>query len=46
MDIIESLKAVLSTPIAKRKGVTFSAEECKIWVEEMEKYDIKVRKKI
>ncbi len=46
MDVIESLKAVLSTPIAKRKGVTFSPEECRIWVEEMEKVDIKVRQKL
>lgn len=46
MDVVESLKGVLSTPVAKRRGVTFSAEECNLWVEELEKYDIKVRTKL
>ena len=39
MNVIHSLIAVLTTPIARRNGVTISPEECKIWVEELEKYD-------
>lgn len=39
MNVIHSLIAVLTTPIARRKGVTISPDECKIWVEELEKYD-------
>lgn len=35
---IEQLINVLSTPIAQRKGVTISAEDCKIWVEELRHY--------
>ena len=37
MNALESLIGILSTPIAKRKGVTISAEDCKIWVEELGK---------
>jgi hypothetical protein len=46
MNALESLIEVLSTPVAKRKGVTISAEECKIWVEELNKYEEAVRKDI
>ena len=37
MDALESLIGMLTTPIAKRKGVTISAEDCEIWVEELVK---------
>lgn len=37
MDAIVSLIGILTTPIAKRKGVTLSAEECEIWAEELKK---------
>ena len=37
MDTLESLIGMLTTPIAKRKGVTISAEDCKIWAEELVK---------
>jgi hypothetical protein len=37
MNALESLIAVLSTPVAKRQGVTISTEDCKICVEELKK---------
>jgi hypothetical protein len=37
MNALESLIAVLSTPVARRQGVTISSEDCAIWVEEIEK---------
>jgi hypothetical protein len=43
---LESLIAVLSTPVAKRQGVTISADDCKIWVEELKKYEEHVRKEL
>lgn len=46
MNALESLIAVLSTPVAKRQGVTISAEDCKIWVEELEKYEEHVKKEL
>jgi hypothetical protein len=39
MNALESLIAVLSTPVAKRQGVTISSEDCKVWVEELRKYN-------
>jgi hypothetical protein len=46
MNALESLIAVLSTPVAKRQGVTISADDCKIWVEELKKYEEHVRKEL
>ena len=37
MKALDSLIGILSSPIAKRKGVTISAEDCGIWVEELGK---------
>lgn len=37
-NVIEQMIGYLSTPIAKKKGVTISAEECAIWVDEMKKF--------
>ena len=37
MAAIDSLMEILKSPIAKRKGVTISQEDCAIWVEEIEK---------
>lgn len=37
MNAIESMLATLTTPIAKRKGITISAEDCKVWAEEIDK---------
>lgn len=35
---IKALIRLLSTPIAKRKGVFINTEDCGMWVEELEKY--------
>jgi len=43
MNALQSLIAILSTPVAKRQGVTISAEDCKIWVEELKKYEEDIR---
>ena len=43
MNALQSLIAVLSTPVAKRQGVTISAEDCKVWVEELKKYEEDIR---
>jgi len=37
MAAIDSLIDTLRSPIAKRKGVTISSEDCAIWAEEIEK---------
>ena len=37
MNAIDSLMAVMTTPVAKRKGITISAEDCKVWVEVIDK---------
>ena len=37
MDALDMIIAVLSTPIAKRKGVNIPPEDCAIWVEELSK---------
>jgi hypothetical protein len=37
MNAIDSLMAVMTTPVAKRKGITISAEDCKVWVGEITK---------
>ena len=46
MNALESLIAVLSTPIAKRKGVTISAEDCKVWVEVLSGYEEHIRSEL
>ena len=35
---VEMMINILTTPIAKRKGVFISADDCKIWVDELEKF--------
>jgi len=37
MEAVRSLMEVLRTPIAKRKGVVISPEDCSIWAKELEK---------
>lgn len=37
MNAIDSLIAVMTTPVARRQGITISAEDCKVWVEEIDK---------
>jgi hypothetical protein len=39
MNALENIITILKTPVAKRKGVTISAEDCAIWAEELEKYN-------
>lgn len=46
MNALESLIAVLSTPVAKRQGVTISAEDCKVWAEELRSYEEHVRSEL
>ena len=38
LNAVESLIEIMRSPIAKRKGVNISPEDCKIWVEELENY--------
>ena len=35
---VESLIQILRSPIAKRKGVIISAEDCEEWAKELENY--------
>jgi hypothetical protein len=37
MNAIDSLMVVMTTPVAKRNGITISAEDCKVWAEEIDK---------
>ena len=37
-NVIEQMIGLLRTPIAQRKGITISADECSIWADELEKY--------
>lgn len=46
MTAIDSLIGILTTPIARKKGVTISPEECAIWVEEINKEMTFIRKEL
>lgn len=35
---VESLLSIFKTPIAKRRGINFSASECREWADELEIY--------
>lgn len=35
---VESLIQILRSPIAKRKGIIMSAEDCEEWAKELENY--------
>lgn len=37
-NVIDSLIGIMTTPVAKRKGIYISPEDCAVWVEELEKY--------
>ena len=39
MNALESMIAILTTPVARRQGVTISAEDCKVWAEELRNYE-------
>ena len=44
MNALESMIAILTSPVAHRKGVTISAEDSKVWAEELRKYEEHVTK--
>ena len=46
MNALESMIAVLTSPVAHRKGVTISAEDSKVWAEELRKYEEHVTKEL
>lgn len=46
MNALESMIAILTTPVAHRKGVTISAEDSKVWAEELRKYEEHVTKEL
>lgn len=37
-NVICSMIKLLTTPMAKRKGVSISADDCKVWAEELQNY--------
>lgn len=45
-NVLESLIYFLTSPIAKKRGVTISPEECEIWVDTLEKYGDHVVKEL
>lgn len=46
MNALGSMIAVLTSPLAHRKGVTISAEDCKVWAEELRKYEEHITKEL
>ena len=34
--LIDSLIGILTTPVARRKGIYISPEECEVWAEELD----------
>ena len=46
MNALESMIAILTSPVAHRKGVTISAEDIKVWAEELRKYEEYVIKEL
>jgi hypothetical protein len=39
MNALASMITILTSPVAHRKGVTISAEDCKVWAEELRNYE-------
>ena len=46
MNALASMIAILTSPVAHRKGVTISAEDCKVWAEELRNYEEHVTKEL
>ena len=46
MNALESMIAILTSPVARRKGVTISVEDCEVWAEELRKYEEYVTKEL
>ena len=44
MNALASMITILTSPVAHRKGVTISAEDCKVWAEELHKYEEHITK--
>ena len=42
LNSIESLIKIFSSPIAKRKGVMISKEDCELWIEELKELNNKI----
>ena len=42
-NVVQQMIGILSSPIAKRNGVVIPAEDCKIWVEELERFLKEIR---
>lgn len=34
--LVDSLIGILTTPVARRKGIYISPEECEVWAEELD----------
>ena len=46
MNALDSMIAILTSPVARRNGVTMSAEDCEVWAEELRKYEEHVIKEL
>jgi hypothetical protein len=46
MNALASMIAILTSPVAHRKGVTISAEDSKVWAEELRNYEDYVTKEL
>lgn len=46
MNALDSMIAILTSPVARRKGVTISAEDSEVWAEELRKYEEHVTKEL
>jgi hypothetical protein len=46
MNALASMIVILTSPVAHRKGVTISAEDSKVWAEELRKYEEQVTKEL
>ena len=46
MNALDSMIAILTSPVARRNGVTISAEDCEVWAEELRKYEEHVTKEL
>ena len=46
MNALDSMIAILTSPVARRKGVTISPEDSKVWAEELRNYEEYVTKEL
>ena len=45
MNVIQSLIRIMETPIAKRKGISISADDCRYWAEALRKQLLELEEK-